>query len=328
MKWRFGAVNSKGVGRRLVPMSDPKKQDHCSRRGQVVAARSSHPGGLEYPAPDVPHPLAGVERRARGVAPAGRRTGRRRPRVHGAYRQRPHRLGVAPGPQGRPDADPFPRFHGRPERGRTGRGSARHRPVPGAGHLLPLGGGAGPLPAPRASSTAPFRRRASPPTRRSGRSRWRPTWPRRGRPWRAASGPTSPPGATSASTPWTRSAVVGVRGDSELVRCALRGAPAHDGGPRLHRPALRRPGDPDHLGLHRLRRLGVGRGPLRRRPCGVQEAGLRDALRRGQRPLRPVRAVLPPGLQFRAEAAEVGGVAGGADAAGSGRDQPRRVAPV
>ena len=45
-------------------------------------------------------------------------------------------------------------------------------------------------------------------------------------------------------------------------------------------------------GRHRLRRLGVGRRPLRRRPRRLQEADLRDALRRGLGLVRGVRAVL------------------------------------
>ena len=42
------------------------------------------------------------------------------------------------------------------------------------------------------------------PTPRSGTSRWRPISPRPARPWKASSGPTFPPDATSASIPWTR----------------------------------------------------------------------------------------------------------------------------
>ena len=42
------------------------------------------------------------------------------------------------------------------------------------------------------------------PNTRNGKSRWRPIWFRLGRPWKAGSGPTYPPGATSASIPWTR----------------------------------------------------------------------------------------------------------------------------
>ena len=49
------------------------------------------------------------------------------------------------------------------------------------------------------------------------------------------------------------------------------------------RPPLRRPGHADHLRLDRLRRLGVGRRPVRRRSARLQEADLRDALRRGER---------------------------------------------
>ena len=40
------------------------------------------------------------------------------------------------------------------------------------------------------------------------------------------------------------------------------------------------PGEADHLRLNRHGRLGVGRGSVRRRSGGLQEADLRDALRR------------------------------------------------
>ena len=54
-------------------------------------------------------------------------------------------------------------------------------------------------------------------------------------------------------------------------------------------------------GLDRLRRLGVGRGSLRGRPAHLQEADLRDALRRGEREVRRVRSVLhrPPVFRRR-----------------------------
>ena len=84
----------------------------------------------------------------------------------------------------------------------------------------------------------------------------------------------------------------------ELVRGAVRGARAHDARPRRDRPPLRGRGHPDHLRLDRLRRLGVGRRPLRRRPAGLQEAHLRDALRRGQRRGTPSSARSTSGLQF------------------------------
>ena len=48
----------------------------------------------------------------------------------------------------------------------------------------------------------------------------------------------------------------------------------------------------DHLGIDRVRRLGVGGRPVCRRSARLQEAHLRDALRRSERRLRRVRAVL------------------------------------
>ena len=45
-------------------------------------------------------------------------------------------------------------------------------------------------------------------------------------------------------------------------------------------------------GLDRIRRLGVGRRSVRAGSAGVQEADLRDALRRGERQVCRVRAVL------------------------------------
>ena len=58
------------------------------------------------------------------------------------------------------------------------------------------------------------------------------------------------------------------RGDAKnwyAVPVEERGA--DDARPRRDRPPLRGRGHPDHLRLHRLRRLGVGRRPLRRRPA-------------------------------------------------------------
>src|SRR5216684_259007 len=78
----------------------------------------------------------------------------------------------------------------------------------------------------------------------------------------------------------------------KLVHAADRGTSAPDARPRDDRAALRGPGHSDNFGLGRLRRLGMGRRPLRRRPAGVQETRLRDALRRVERALRRVRLVL------------------------------------
>ena len=57
-------------------------------------------------------------------------------------------------------------------------------------------------------------------------------------------------------------------------------------------PPLRGQGAADHHRVDRLRRLGVGRGSVRARSAGVQEADLRNALRPGQRGVCAVRAVL------------------------------------
>ncbi len=53
-----------------------------------------------------------------------------------------------------------------------------------------------------------------------------------------------------------------------------------------------RTGHADHLGIDRLRRLGMGCRSVCGRPGDVQEADLRDAVRRGERKVRRVRAVL------------------------------------
>ena len=66
-------------------------------------------------------------------------------------------------------------------------------------------------------------------------------------------------------------------------------------------------GHPDHLRGDRLRRLGVGRRPLRRRPRRLQEADLRDALRRGLGLVRGVRPVLRRPAVLAVGAAEVPG---------------------
>ena len=58
-------------------------------------------------------------------------------------------------------------------------------------------------------------------------------------------------------------------------------------------------------GADRLRRLGVGCRPLRRRPARLQEADLRDALRRGLGLVRRVRAVLRRAAVLAFRAAEV-----------------------
>src|SRR5439155_9453833 len=94
-------------------------------------------------------------------------------------------------------------------------------------------------------------------------------------------------------------------GSEELVRGPVRGARADDEGPRGRRPALRGGRHADHLGLDRLRRLGVGRRPLRRRSPRLQEARLRDALRRRQRLVCRVRAVLPRPAVLALRAPEV-----------------------
>src|SRR6202035_2566696 len=68
--------------------------------------------------------------------------------------------------------------------------------------------------------------------------------------------------------------------------------PALDARPWDGRAALRRRGYADYFGLDRIRRLGMGRRPVRRRSDRVQETRLRDALRRGQRVVREVRPLL------------------------------------
>src|ERR1022692_678536 len=85
----------------------------------------------------------------------------------------------------------------------------------------------------------------------------------------------------------------------ELVPGAHGRAPAPDARARHGGPPLRRRREADHHRLHRLRRLGMGRGSVRRRPAGLQEADLRDALRRSQRRVRAVRAVLCGGETSR-----------------------------
>src|SRR6202140_5096373 len=78
----------------------------------------------------------------------------------------------------------------------------------------------------------------------------------------------------------------------ELVNASHGGAPAPDERTRSGRTPLCRRGETDHPRLHRLRRLGVGRRPLRRRSPGFQEADLRDALRPRQRGLCALRKFL------------------------------------
>ena len=126
-------------------------------------------------------------------------------------------------------------------------------PVPGADHLLPLGGGTRALQRLRPSLPLPpgEGRRA----RHAGVERAGGGLPGPGAEDHGGAPPARHPRATlRLLLPHGQEAWRG----QELVRRALRGAPADDGGPRLHRPALRRPSDPDHLRLHRLRRLGVG----------------------------------------------------------------------
>src|SRR5215469_5066471 len=70
-----------------------------------------------------------------------------------------------------------------------------------------------------------------------------------------------------------------------------RAAPP-DARSRHRRTKIRRRSDADNLRLDRLRRLGMGRRSLRRRPSSVQKAGLRNALRRSERLLRQIRPLL------------------------------------
>src|SRR5450631_1186692 len=78
----------------------------------------------------------------------------------------------------------------------------------------------------------------------------------------------------------------------ELVLAPHGRAPAPDERTRTRRTPLCRRGETDHHRLHRLRRLGMGRRPLRRRSPGVQEADLRDAIRPRQRRLCALRKFL------------------------------------
>src|SRR6202140_3293967 len=78
----------------------------------------------------------------------------------------------------------------------------------------------------------------------------------------------------------------------ELVHASHGGAPAPDERTRSGRTPLCRRGETDHHRVYRLRRLGVGRRPLRRRSPRFQEADLRDALRPRQRRLCPLRKFL------------------------------------
>src|SRR5215469_642430 len=99
----------------------------------------------------------------------------------------------------------------------------------------------------------------------------------------------------------------------ELVHRAHRRTRPADERARPGRTPLLGRSPPDHHRLHRLRRLGVGRRPVCRRPAGIQEADLRNALRRSLRRLRPVRRLLRrsagdgglPGPAAQGRAAEV-----------------------
>ena len=79
---------------------------------------------------------------------------------------------------------------------------------------------------------------------------------------------------------------------------------------------VRRQGHADHLGLDRVRRLGMGRRPVRRRSGRLQAADLRDALRSRERRLRRVRrlrgrpAVLPGRAEHAARRPDAGAAAG------------------
>src|SRR5262249_10508485 len=77
----------------------------------------------------------------------------------------------------------------------------------------------------------------------------------------------------------------------QLVRAGLRRPQAPDDGPRARRPWLRGPRAAAHHRLHGPRRLGVGRHAARRRSGRAQGDRLRDAVRRGLRAVRGVRAV-------------------------------------
>ena len=87
----------------------------------------------------------------------------------------------------------------------------------------------------------------------------------------------------------------------ELVQASHRRARPPDERSRPSRPPLRRRSQTDHQRLDWLRRLGMGRRSLRRRSTGLQEADLRNALRRSQRRLRPVRPVLCGGARAGGE---------------------------
>ncbi|CAA9305226.1 MAG: Coproheme decarboxylase HemQ (no EC), partial [uncultured Gemmatimonadetes bacterium] len=82
------------------------------------------------------------------------------------------------------------------------------------------------------------------------------------------------------------------RGGGELVHAGRGGAQPADAGPRDDGAAVRRARLPGDHRLGGAGRVGVGRDAVRARPPGVQAHRHRDALRRGQRPVRRVRAIL------------------------------------
>ena len=191
-----------------------------------------------------------------------------RAQVHGAHRQWPQRPHVVAGPQGRPDAHPFPRLLRRVERGRADAGATQAGAFPGAHHILPLGGGVGALQ--RLGPALPFlgEKGIAPNT---------PEWKEQVEAYPVQARKTME-GRLRPDIPARRYVCFypmdKKRGEEKNwydAPFAERQRMMQDHG---HRPGLRRPGDPDHLRLHRLRRLGVGRRPLRRRSRGVQEACL------------------------------------------------------
>ena len=218
---------------------------------------------------------------------ATRRGGRRGARGHEPGRGGRHRARLAARAQGRPDARPFPaRLRG--ARGRPARGRAA-RPRQGARgqHVVRVRGRAGHVRDDGAPARAAPRARPA-----AGHARVRARLRRRdGGAAKAGDGaalPRRPAAPARVLLPDEQAP----RRAEELVRGAGRGPRPDDARPRRDRPPLRGRGHADHLGVDRLRRLGMGRGPVRRRPARLQEADLRDAFRRGLGLVRRVRSVL------------------------------------
>src|SRR5690606_6936996 len=245
-----------------VPRPPPRKEHPLERprdsRGLVRPPRlpTSRPGRLESgPARDQGEGAGRSPRPARRLCPRRRRPGRT---------QRHLRSGR---PQGRPAVVPPP-ARGRPAR--PPRAGVRPHPPRVDDHpslLVPVGD------------------RDQPPQRTRGSGREHRIEPLH---------PGSPPPRDPRTQPF-RLLLPDEQEAAphrQLVHAAVGGEGPPHARARPYRPQVRGQGDPDSPRLHGPRRLGMGGDPLRPRPPPVQEARLRDALRRGQLPLRGVRPVL------------------------------------